>query len=102
MGSSKETHISHTSSPAQSLGEIEPSRSAGSKRHVTKVTQARAKAQRAKLDRQEQARQQHQASHGEQTDEQEVLPQEPLTRPRGKITVPTNCATSGLISSEQG
>ena len=66
---------------------LEPSRSRRSGRHVTKVTQARAKAQRAKLDREEQARTLQATTPDVNEQEQEVMPHLLQARRRAKLTV---------------
>jgi integrase/recombinase XerD len=87
MGSTKEKRTSYTTPPVESAGSIQPSRSGGAKHHVTKVTQARAKAQRAKLDREEHERQPLQTAREKATDAQEVIPEVPLAKRRSKVTV---------------
>jgi site-specific recombinase XerD len=66
---------------------MEPTRPGGKARHVTKVTQARAKAQRAKIDHEEQERHQQEAMHENQEKEEKTPPRTPQARRRAKMTV---------------
>lgn len=63
----------------------EPTRPGGHRRHTTKVTQARAKAQRARMDQEAQVRQPQAAPHGER--KEETSPQTLQARRRANMTV---------------
>lgn len=59
----------------------------GHQRRPTNVTQARAKAQRAKIDQEEHGRSQQEATHERYTNEEKPVSPSPQTRRRGKVTV---------------
>jgi integrase/recombinase XerD len=63
----------------------EPTRPGGHRRHTTKVTQARAKAQRARMDQEAQVRQPQAAPHEER--KEETSPQTLQARRRANMTV---------------
>ncbi len=66
---------------------LEPTQQSGHRRRVTKVTQARAKAQRTKLDQEEQGRQSQEAMHQSNEKEEQPSSQTSQDRRRAKMTV---------------
>ncbi|GER86581.1 hypothetical protein KDW_07430 [Dictyobacter vulcani] len=80
------SHETHPMSISREVS-LEQARSAGYSHRATKVTQARAKAQRTKLDQEEHVRQQQKATHEQEEREEDTKPQALQARRRARMTV---------------